>query len=497
MASLKRRWADYLENHHNVEHIVGITLRVLPPLNFITIHYTYFTAGCILSSLIFWGSSEPFGKFSYIDSLFMVTSAFTNTGLNTVNVSDMTTWQQVLLWILMIVGSPIWVSVWTVFVRKHAFEKRFEDIVANEKDMKKRQASMRLPRAPALHNALRVRKPKTEPPSLSRVPGLGPKSPAAGGNDSSLELAGLQTLPRRFHSAPHAPITLELDRESTIVADDHQAQTAPDHISFVMSPSQQSRTQTNTTHDLDLPARRLSSGSDASSSIDLEDFLFHWEKILGKHNVSRNGQFYDLSSEDREQIGGTEYRALKILALTVPMYFVLWQLLGAIALGAWMSAHAQKRSAEVHVQPWWAGIFLSVSAFNNGGLSVFDDSLVSFGQSYFVLIVIALLILAGNTAYPILLRLIFWTILRILNMTTSSREYGPWKETLQFILKYPRRVYTTLFPSRATWWLTAILFVINSIDWLCFEILNIGNPAVEAYGLGQRIMDGWFQSICK
>jgi Trk-type K+ transport system membrane component len=498
MATLKKRWTDYLENHHNTERVVGVISRVLPPLNFITIHYTYFTVGCLLSSLIFWGSSEPFGEISYIDSLFMVTSAFTNTGLNTVNVSDMTTWQQVLLWILMIVGSPVWVSIWTVLVRKHAFEKRFEDIVVAEREMKKRQASLR--RAPALHTALSMGKPRSEPPNVSRLPGLGSKPPTSDGIDSSTELAGLGSRPRRLHSAPHAPIALDLDRERTIVADsgdDRDPETAGDHISFVMPESTRSRTQTSTTRDLVLPERRPSTGSDASSSIDLEDFLFHWEKILGKHNVSHNGQFHDLSSEEREQIGGTEYRALKILALTVPMYFVLWQLFGAIALGAWMSVYAQQRSEIAGVEPWWAGIFLSVSAFNNGGLSVFDDSLVSFGRSYFVLIVIAFLILAGNTAYPILLRLIFWSILKLLNATTAKRTYGPWKETLQFILKYPRRVYTTLFPSRATWWLTALLVVINSIDWVCFEILNIGNQKVEAYGIGQRIMDGWFQSICK
>lgn len=498
MASIKRRWTDYLDNHHNADRVVSTVTHWLPPLNFITIHYTYFTVGCLVSSLIFWGSSEPFGKVSYIDSLFMVTSAFTNTGLNTVNVSDLTTWQQVLLWLLMIVGSPIWVSVWTVYVRKHAFERRFEDIVEAERDMKKRQASLR--RAPALHNALGMRKPKSEPPDLSKLPGLGSMPPTRDGVDSSTGLAGPAHPLRRLHSAPQGPTPIDLDRERTIVADmsdDQQPETAGDHISFVMPTSPRSRTQTNGTKDITLPERRSSHASDASSSIDLEDFLFHWEKILGKHNVSHNGQFHDLTSEEREQIGGCEYRALKILSLTVPMYFILWQLFGAIALGAWMSVYAPSRSANAGVEPWWAGIFLSVSAFNNGGLSVFDDSLVSFGKSYFVLIVIAFLILAGNTAYPILLRLIFWCTYRILNATTSEGTYGPWKETLQFILKYPRRVYTTLFPSRATWWLVTLLVVINSIDWVCFEILNIGNEKVEMFGIGQRIMDGWFQSICK
>lgn len=498
MASFRRRWSNYLESHHNADRVVSTISNWLPPLNYITIHYTYFIVGSLISSLIFWGSSEPFGKISYTDSLFMVTSAFTTTGLNTVNVSDLTTWQQVLLWLLMIIGSPIWVSIWTVMVRKHAFERRFKDIVEAEREMKKRQASLR--RAPALHNALKMRKPNTEPPNMSQIPGLGSRPLVAADGDSSTNLAGFGAPARRLHSAPMSGTAIDIDREPSIVPPtfgDGEPGAAGDHISFVMPSSPQSRNNLNALRDSNLLQRHPSSGSDASSSIDLEDFLFHWEKILGKHNVSHNGQFHGLSSEEREQIGGCEYRALKLLALTVPLYFILWQLFGALALGAWMSVHAQQRSADVHAEPWWAGIFLSISAFNNAGLAVFDDSLISFGKSYFVLIIVAFLILAGNTAYPILLRLIFWSVLRVLNATTSERAYGPWKETLQFILKYPRRVYTTLFPSRATWWLVTLLVVINSIDWICFEILNINNNEVEALSLGQRIMDGWFQSICK
>lgn len=488
MATFKEKWEDFLENHHNVDRVVSTLTYWLPPLNYITIHYAYFIVVTMLASLIFWGSSSDYNRVSYTDSLFMVTSAFTNTGLNTINISDITTWQQVLLWILMIIGSPIWVSLWTVFVRKSAFEKRFEAIVEAEKDMKKKRSDLR--RAPALHTAMRVghRRPKALTQDGTGLMKLKPRRTEDNSRPDPSELDHLPPSAMRRTSTVPLSQPSTFDREQTIVAADDQVPATPaDHISIVLP------TRTHSQED----DPRHSTSSSGSSSIDLEDFLFHWEKILGKHNVSHNGQFHGLSSEEREQIGGCEYRALKLLALTVPMYFILWQLLCAIALGAWMSQHAQYRSAKVDANPWWAGIFLSVSSFNNGGLALFDDSLVSFGKSYFVLIIVAVLILAGNTAYPILLRLIFWGTLKILNATTSSSEYGPWKETLQFILKYPRRVYTTMFPSQATWWLFALLIIINSIDWVCFEILNIGNNALEVFGVGQRIMDGWFQSICE
>ncbi|KAK3291822.1 uncharacterized protein B0H64DRAFT_408199 [Chaetomium fimeti] len=52
----------------------------------------------------------------------------TGSGPNTVNLSQMTTWQQVLLF-LHIFGSSICVPIWTVVARKHAFEQRFQNIV--------------------------------------------------------------------------------------------------------------------------------------------------------------------------------------------------------------------------------------------------------------------------------------------------------------------------------------------------------------------------------
>jgi Trk-type K+ transport system membrane component len=82
-------------------------------------------------------------------------------------------------------------------------------------------------------------------------------------------------------------------------------------------------------------------------------------------------------------------------------------------------------------------------------------------------------------------------------LTTQPKTLGPWKETIEFILKYPRRVYTTLFPSGATWWLFLVIFVINTIDWVAFEVLNIGNPVVESMPVSDRIIAGWFQAIGK
>lgn len=121
--------------------------------------------------------------------------------------------------------------------------------------------------------------------------------------------------------------------------------------------------------------------------------------------------------------------------------------------------------------------------------------MIPYGGSYFVLIVMGTMILAGNTAYPIFLRLCIWTSLKILNLVSYTDDFVEWKATLEYILKYPRRVYTNLFPQRQTWWLVFMLFVLNGTDWVAFEVLNLGNPSLGEIRTGPRIIDGLFQAL--
>lgn len=102
-----------------------------------------------------------------------------------------------------------------------------------------------------------------------------------------------------------------------------------------------------------------------------------------------------------------------------------------------------------------------------------------------------LLILAGNTwfvcymseedylifrlatdeySYPIFLR---WCLVAIKKFTPNIDYFNQYQETVTFLLQHPRRCYTTLFPSRHTWWLLCSVIVLNGIDWVAFEVLNV------------------------
>ena len=73
---------------------------VLKECTFYRVHLFAFTIIPLIFSGIFYGCNGRF-HISYLDSLFLCYSAMTVTGLSTVNLSTVTVWQQVLLYLLM------------------------------------------------------------------------------------------------------------------------------------------------------------------------------------------------------------------------------------------------------------------------------------------------------------------------------------------------------------------------------------------------------------
>jgi Trk-type K+ transport system membrane component len=179
--------------------------------------------------------------------------------------------------------------------------------------------------------------------------------------------------------------------------------------------------------------------------------------------------FVDLTEEQREELGGIEYRSLKSLALIVTLYFWGFWIFGLVCLLPWI-LHTPTYGAIVQQdgqgRAWW-GIFTASSAFTDLGFTLTPDSMISFGTAIWPLLLMSFLIIIGNTGFPIMLRLVIWgTSLWV------PKDSGIWEE-LQFLLDHPRRCFTLLFPSAATWWLLAILIILNGIDLILFIVLDV------------------------
>lgn len=187
--------------------------------------------------------------------------------------------------------------------------------------------------------------------------------------------------------------------------------------------------------------------------------------------IGRNSNFVDLSEEQREELGGIEYRALKLLAVILVAYFVGFHLLGMVCLTPWVvrDAHYSQVVEEVGVNPVWWGFFTPASMFNDLGFTLTPDSMVSFQFAVLPLLLGTFLIIIGNTGFPCMLRFVIWLVSKFVPYGS-----GVWEE-LRFLLDHPRRCFTLLFPSKANWWLFAVLVGLNGLDLIFFIILDVSS----------------------
>ena len=189
-----------------------------------------------------------------------------------------------------------------------------------------------------------------------------------------------------------------------------------------------------------------------------------WEPTIG-----RNSMFVDLTEQQREELGGIEYRALKTLALILVTYFLAFHVFGAICFVPWIlhsGTYGSVVTGDGQGRVWW-GIFTAGSAFNDLGFTLTPDSMASFNTAIFPLLLMTFLIIIGNTGFPCMLRFIIWLCSKLV-----PRGSGVWEE-LQFLLDHPRRCFTLLFPRGATWWLFSILVILNGMDLIFYIILDV------------------------
>ncbi|CAG8952698.1 hypothetical protein HYFRA_00008941 [Hymenoscyphus fraxineus] len=415
--------------------------------SFLSVHRLYFLAIIFVSSIIFWLLPQHHQSVPFIDSLFLVVSAITSTGLTTRNLSTLNTAQQILIWILIVVGSPTFISVFVVWVRRRAFESKFANVIFG----KRQSPGSNTPNEPTNGRNFNQSSSDIDDPCATTLA----NSPSEMGQTTSQD--------------PKIEEKRGNDDENGAQKSSFTAQTCV----VSNTPNLHSNTPTLL-------------GKYSKTSF-LESV-----RVFGNAMVGRNSQFYGLTRDEREQLGCIEYKALKLLSILVPAYLISFQVIGSIAFGSFISARQADVAYQNGVEPWWLGVFHGVSAFNNAGMSLLDANMIPFQSSYYILLTTAFLTLAGNTAYPIFLRLLLWLMHRIIPKSGRLEE---WADTMAFILKYPRRVYTHLFPSTATWYLLLVLFVLNGIDFISFEVLNHNNPVFQSLPPTIRNLDGLVQTI--
>ncbi|KAK5652919.1 hypothetical protein OQA88_9398 [Cercophora sp. LCS_1] len=465
-----------------------------PELNFITIHYLYI-ATCGLSGLLF---LLPHGNLSAIDCLFFGVSSSTESGLNPVDLKDIETYQQVYTYIMAVITNMAFINVAVVVVRLWWFKRKLLALgtiskpgLNLQKGKALRQQKDESANGPPSENLTKsdsgtgpgaritFAPAADKPPSSSKALYIPPPRARDNGQPfvekdeytvhdeeegrslrrarSNLEGAGLIRRRAWTLDGPTVSKAVSMDRVATSM--------------FVLGATRNQQTQ---------QTRRLSNPRVANLP------------FLSKQvTVGRNSQFLNMTSADREQLGGVEYRALKVLLKITVGYFAGLHILGVISLVPWIHNAPAKYQDYLDAQgldkTWWA-LYSAQTMTDNLGFTLTPDSMISFRDATWPMLIMTFLAFAANTCYPIFLRLLIWLTWAV------SPKGSSLKETLRFLLDHPRRCYTLLFPSRPTWILFGIVFFLNFVDVLLIICLDLDNPTVNDLPLGPRILASLFQA---
>ncbi|KAG0637192.1 cation transport protein-domain-containing protein [Tuber brumale] len=583
-----------------------------PHFNFITVHYAYVIGMVIIGSIIIY----PYKNMRYIDALFFASGGATQSGLNTIDANLLKLYQQIVIYFLPMLTTPIFINTLVVFVRLYWFEKRFENIVSLTRQPSRARSALskgtfddnvESGREGVGVRGREITVLRAEPggPSNPSKQSLGPgpgqnaeDRPRSMDSDIAPESVRSQTLQGRSSSdgvhgsdssgvassATEGPQTQRQNSEATGIqfvglpspardgAGGMNAFTSP-HIAFaetqrncvqgkalrIPGPREFEKGHTaqeideddiDTLHrsrtaaegdrnrDVGCPASRsisLGNGVNGSNNVrqrklpPIEQFLPRASTVehvisstfsLGQHpkrrntspfsrlsrktakeppnmpylsytpTLGRNSQFVGLSDEERDELGGIEYRSLKLLAKVLVGYYLFFHVFGVICFTPWIWASGGYMDyvRSIGVNPTWWAIFSAQTAFNDLGFTLTPDSMVFFQSATFVLIIMTFLIIIGNTAFPCMLRLIIWIMFKLCPKESSHRE------SLNFLLDHPRRCFTLLFPSWPTWVLFWIVIVLNCADIILFIVLDLNDSAVTGIPVGDRIMDAIFQA---
>lgn len=87
-----------------------------------------------------------------------------------------------------------------------------------------------------------------------------------------------------------------------------------------------------------------------------------------------------LKPEQQDELGGVEYRALKVLTWILVAYFAFWLFLVMAVMTPYAAhtdaAHVIRTTQPGTLNPAWWSAFVTMSAYSNTGLDILDKSMI-------------------------------------------------------------------------------------------------------------------------
>ncbi|KAJ5188464.1 hypothetical protein N7491_004789 [Penicillium cf. griseofulvum] len=396
--------------------------------NPLTLHYAYFISTSFIGSIIFYTAPSPIHDLQYPDALFMCFSAMTGTGLGVMDLSPLSTLQQGTLFVLLILGHAFPIFAAISLLRAWKIRSALKDTPDKEKERQ----------------------------TVSRMPTL-------------------QIGKKQMAYVEEGTLSANVIGKAKIANVVKEVQS---DISSLCEPEGSWKK-----YGIVIVTDRKDLGDGKAYIPSMNSWLKN--HFSCRDSINSNGQ---AEAEYR----ALEYRAILLTALLTMLYFIGFLIIGIVSIGLWSEFVRPDIPREDETSPFWAGAFLATSALCNNGMSLIDTNMSPYQKESFPLLTCGVLILAGNTLSPCLLRLFIW-ILR--KMLPNKSTWQLWRRTFDFALDQSQKISAYLYPTWHTWFLLGTVLVFNAIMWGAFEVAAIRNEEIASLTSKFRVLDGLFQAL--
>ncbi|KAI8819205.1 cation transport protein-domain-containing protein, partial [Fimicolochytrium jonesii] len=483
------------------------------------LHMVWMVTVALLGSIVIHYTTSA--ETTYIDALYWASTAHFVVGLAPADIETLSRFGQVTMWFLALIGSPVFMSLIPVIIRRRAFKKVLlqefgvtragklrrkggdarEDVdlsdFALERTMTGQVDDNGIYEEFDTHRGSGSGNPWFSKVDLRRLPKRAESSGGGKGFPKGLDL--WPTTPK----VADASTPGEVLTESPVSVASQPPDIEGEHIEMVQSP-QPMETEPK---GILLPERTHDTLVDAGQSTiqrrrnGADEIKFATEPT-GEPTVNKNpppGQPFvrtqsnaaSLLVPDKhvlEQVGGVEYRALQSLETLIPAFYFGTQLLVFLFIRTYLHLRpALSARISSTVSPWWFSLFNAVSTFNQVGITLLNDGATSFGNEPVLMAFLCIPLVIGNTGFPVMLRVLIWALERFAEWRGDANR----ARVYRYLLKYPRRCFTNLFDHRQTLFLVCTLLFLNLLQFACSLALDMTDPAFD--GVSRFVH--FFQSV--
>jgi Trk-type K+ transport system membrane component len=441
---------------------------VLRHLNYRYIFVTYVVLVPLIAAGL--GAAILHGAIPFIDTYYMSTSAFTETGLNSVNMTTMNNGFLAVLFIMIMVGSQVFTVFLPPLIKRRLYWRWYGALIRRERHLRLELSRYAARGEYELDADDEESIYGVDESMHDRTPSVYANLPR--GRDAEPPATELEGQERS--NSERSPRTGNTDWRAHIPINDPWASLDVEANGFGNRVKLDARSTGGNSVDID--ARRRVSGRATSKDLSGRSALYHRRSIcLEGNEFARNAVL--------------EFEAMgKLIMLNAIFYGGVLAIFLPLVYAAVVSPPGPAPLiAQSGATTGWFSVFTAVSALHNCGLTLVNTSLVAIANQPGALFLLGVLILMGNTGLPIVLYLLVRLARRL------ARDKAPW----DYLLRHGRKFSVFLFNGAQTLILAIALVILLLIQYVAFLALNLNrSDLLVSYSAGSLVYLGAFQSVC-